>query len=105
MRPRWRRESCSALRARGLLLHPLPRSQDEVNRATNEAECLAELVLEVAPVGEVQRHVHVGEEREGGRAGLQLGDVVEAPRPAAQGGGLVAGDGALEDAIQLRGAD
>src|SRR5258708_37013100 len=101
MRPRWRQESCSALRAKGLLLHPLPRSEHEVDRATNEAECLAELVLEIAPVGEVQRHVHVGEEGERGGAGLQLGDVVEASRPAAQGGGLVAVDGALEAGIQL----
>src|SRR5438552_4140022 len=76
-----------------------------MHRTADQAQRVAELVLEVAAIGEVQRFVHVREEGEGRRAALQLGDVVEAARAAAQGGGLVAGRGTLEDGVELRSAE
>src|ERR1019366_4443806 len=76
-----------------------------MDRAADQAEGFAELVLEEAAVGEVERVVHVREERERWGRGLELRGVVEAARAATHGWRLVCGDGALQDLIQLRGRE
>src|SRR6185436_13661920 len=86
-------------------LHPLARPQHEMHGAADEPQLVAEAILQITAVGEVQRLVGVGEEGERRRAGAQLGAVVEAARAAAHGRRLMGRDGALEDLIQLRGAE
>src|SRR6476660_5932435 len=74
----WRTDHPVLLRSGAL--HPFSRAEHEANRRAGEGQRLAELVLEVAAIGEVQRLVDVREERDRRRPGLQLRGVVEAAR-------------------------
>src|SRR4028118_1078409 len=88
-----------------LFLHPLARADHEVDGAADELEGVAELVLQVTAIREMQRLVHVREEGERRWSRLELRYVVEAAWFAAHGGRVVHRDRALEDRVQLRGAD
>src|SRR4051794_2152055 len=88
-----------------LALHSFSGPDDEVYGAADEVERFAELVLEVAAIGEVQRLVGVGEERDRGGLRAELRGVVEAARAAAHGGRVVLAQGALEDGVELGRAD
>jgi hypothetical protein len=76
-----------------------------VDRDTDEIEGVAELILEESPVREVDRIVHVREEGERRGARLELGDVVEAPRLAANRRSVMRLDRALENRVELGGAE
>ena len=75
-----------------------------MNRAAGEPQRVAKLILQIPPIGKVQRLVDVREQRERRRSRLQLRHVVEASRAAAHGGRVVRRDRALENRVQLRGA-
>src|SRR6185369_14746247 len=81
-------------------LHPLSRSHHKMDRAAFELERLAELVVEVAAIREMDRLVDVGEEGERRRRRAQLGAVVEATGAAFDRGRLVLADGAFEDLVE-----
>src|SRR5687767_15980073 len=88
-----------------LLLHPLPRPHDKVNRRPREPQPLPELIVEVTLVGKVERLIDVREQREGRWAGFELGHVIETAGLAADGRWVVCTHGPFEDRVELRRAE
>ena len=85
--------------------HSLSRPQDEMNWSPDQGEGFAELVLEIAAVGEMQRLVDVGEKRDRRRLAFELRGVVEAARLFPSPLAAVTAYRLLENLIQLRGAE
>src|SRR6266566_7182718 len=81
----------------------LVRAQDQLDRVPDEPETVTDLLLEVAPVGEVKEACVVDEHDDGGRFAGGLRPVTELEPPALEAGWWMVEERLPQDAVQLVG--